>query len=324
MFAILSVMENKMKNRGGNIHFLPSPTIPIRVSSVWYFFIILFIVFCIPLFIQAEESPTTPTAVTLPAPPRRESNQVRIRMKVLEWSTDLSDEYGFRVLYASLPDSSSVLDGADLTFPMTSATDSGMRIFLDNIMTQSGSIEAVIECLEQYGSVEVLSEPNIICPVTPDLKADNPYHAKITTGSKIPFEKVQPVGETLAQVTDFRDVGVTLNVGVSKIHDNRYIQLVVQINVKNLAGYISVGTNKEGNPLFVPELTSREITNTLLAENEKTLITGLLVSQSKTSSGMGVPWISKIPLLGALFRNRKTTDKRQELVFLLRPEIIYD
>ena len=106
--------------------------------------------------------------------------------------------------------------------------------------------------------------------------------------------------------------------------ENEYIQLYVQINVKNLAGYISVGTNKQGNPLLVPELTSREITSHLLAQDEKTLITGLLVTEAQTSSGLGVPWISKVPVVGALFRNRKITNKKQELVFLLRPEIIYD
>lgn len=274
--------------------------------------------------LQAEDNPTTQTKVTLPPALPRESNQVRIHMKVLEWTTDVTDEYGFRLLYLRLPDSSSILEGTDLTFPMTSATDSGVRFFFDNLMSSAGSFEAVIECLEQYGSVEVLSEPNIICPVVKKFDPKNPYQAKITSGSKIPFEKVQPVGDTLAQVTDFRDVGVTLNVGVHDIIDEIYVKLLVRINVKNLAGYISVGTNKEGNPLLVPELTSREITSTLLAENEKTLITGLLVNQANTTSGMGVPWISKIPILGWLFRNKKSTNKRQELVFLLRPEIIYD
>ncbi len=276
--------------------------------------------------LRADQPSTSPTESlsTLPPITPKKSNQVRIHMKVLEWTTDLSDEYGFQVLYTRLPDSSAIVDGVDLTLPLPSATDSGMRIFLDNFMTNTGSFEAVIECLEQFGSVEVLSEPNIICPVVQKPPKNSPYQAKITTGSRLPFEKVQPVGDTLVQVTDFRDVGVTLNVGVRKIIANKYIKVAVKINVKNLAGYISVGTNKEGNPLMVPELTSREITNVLLAENEKTLVTGLLVTSSRTSTGMGVPWISRVPLVGALFRNKKSTHKSQELVFLLRPEIIYD
>jgi len=274
--------------------------------------------------VPGDDISTTPTVIKLPKPPLRKSNQVRIHMKVLEWTTDLSDEYGFRVLFDRMDGASSIVDSADLTFPMTSATESGMRIFLDKVMEGSGSFEAVIECLEQYGSVEILSEPNIICPVVKLKPKQKPYQAKITTGSKIPFEKAQPVGETLAQVTDFRDVGVTLQVEVRQIMNNQFVSIQVKIKVTNLAGYISVGTNKDGNPLLVPELTSREITNTLMAENEKTLITGLLINESRTSSGLGVPWFSRIPLIGALFGSRKTTNKTQELVFLLRPEIIYD
>jgi len=274
---------------------------------------------------SAQDIPTS-TSALLNIPPQKpvESNQVRIHMKVLEWTTDLTDEYGFRVLYSRNAGSGNIIDGADMTFPISAVTDYGMRAFFDNLMTQSGSFETFVECLEQYGSVEVLSEPNVICPVLPDAPKDEPYQAKITTGSKIPFEKTQSVGNTLVQITDFRDIGVTLNVGVRKILNNRYIQLVVLINVKNLAGYVSVGTNKDGNPMLVPELTSREITNFLMAENEKTMITGLLVSESYSTTAIGTPWISKIPILNFFFGNRKINTQRQELVFLLRPEIIYD
>lgn len=274
---------------------------------------------------SAQDVPTS-TSAMLNIPPQKlvESNQVRIHMKVLEWTTNLTDEYGFRVLYSRNAGSGNVIDGADMTFPISTVTDYGMRAFFDNLMTQSGSFETFIECLEQYGSVEVLSEPNVICPVSPDAPKDEPYQAKITTGTKIPFEKTQSVGNTLAQVTDFRDIGVTLNVGVRKILNNRYIQLVVLINVKNLAGYVSVGTDMNGNPMLVPELTSREITNLLMAENEKTMITGLLVSEAHSTTAIGTPWISKIPILNFFFGNKKINDQRQELVFLLRPEIIYD
>jgi type IV pilus assembly protein PilQ len=273
---------------------------------------------------SAQDVPTS-TSALLNIPPRKpvESNQVRIHMKVLEWTTNLTDEYGFRVLYSRNAGSGNIIDGADMTFPISAVTDYGMRAFFDNLMTRSGSFETFVECLEQYGSVEVLSEPNVICPVLPNASKDEPYQAKITTGSKIPFEKTQSVGNTLAQVTDFRDIGVTLNVGVRKILNNRYIQLVVLINVKNLAGYVSVGTNKDGNPMLVPELTSREITNFLMAENEKTMITGLLVSEAHSTTSIGTPWISKIPILNFFFGNKKINTQRQELVFLLRPEIIY-
>jgi len=271
-----------------------------------------------------EEAPTTDTLSSIVPRPPRTSSQVRVHVKVLEWTTDLSREYGFRVLYSPDSDTGSIVGDTDMTFPMSGGSDVGMRVFLDRLMTGSGSFNAVIECLEQYGDVEVLSEPNIICPVEASPDEKHPYQAKITTGSRIPYEKARTVGDTLAQVTDFRDVGVTLSVGVRKIVENQYVQLVVQVNVTNLAGYISVGTNKDGQPLLVPEVSSRQISNILLAENEKTLITGLLVSESKTASEKGVPIMARLPWIGPLFGSRKKSHKRQELVFLIRPEIIYD
>ncbi|WP_176045411.1 type III secretion system outer membrane ring subunit SctC [Burkholderia sp. BCC1644] len=73
----------------------------------------------------------------------------------------------------------------------------------------------------------------------------------------------------------------------------------------------------------LPVITSSEInTQAFVGEGESLLIAGY--STDKDSNGVArVPWVSKIPLLGALFRNTDRSHKHMERVFLLTPRIIH-
>jgi general secretion pathway protein D len=55
--------------------------------------------------------------------------------------------------------------------------------------------------------------------------------------------------------------------------------------------------------------------------NEGTLIIGGLIRQSQSRGSSGVPFISRIPLLGNLFKNTTKDQSRTELVILIRPEV---
>ncbi|AIO70224.1 type III secretion system outer membrane ring subunit SctC [Burkholderia oklahomensis] len=72
----------------------------------------------------------------------------------------------------------------------------------------------------------------------------------------------------------------------------------------------------------IPVVTSSEInTQAFVGQGESLLIAGY--STDKRSNGVtGVPWLSKIPLIGALFRYNSDEHSHMERVFLLSPRII--
>ena len=250
--------------------------------------------------------------------------QVRVELKTIEWTTDNSFDYGFTILYTRDNDSGAIIRTGDLTLPSQAAMDIGMKAFLDGISINQGDFTVILEALKQVGEVKVISEPTIICKVETfegDRKKE-PYSSMVKTGSRVPYEAAQPVGSTLAEVTRFRDVGVTLRVGAEQIINDEYIRLNIYNSVTNLAGYISVGRNREGNPMVVPEIYTRNITNTVITRNKSVLITGVLKDTSNVLNERGVPYLSSIPILGYLFKNRITQRKSHELLFLLRAEIL--
>jgi general secretion pathway protein D len=54
------------------------------------------------------------------------------------------------------------------------------------------------------------------------------------------------------------------------------------------------------------------------------IVIGGLISDSKTVTKSGVPLLSRIPLLGALFGTHESVTSKTELILLLTPHIITD
>ena len=58
-----------------------------------------------------------------------------------------------------------------------------------------------------------------------------------------------------------------------------------------------------------------------MRDGHTTVIGGIYVRRGATASS-GVPFFSKIPVLGWLFKNHTETDDRQELLIFITPRII--
>jgi len=69
-------------------------------------------------------------------------------------------------------------------------------------------------------------------------------------------------------------------------------------------------------------LDKTEATTNLVVRDGQTIIIGGLIREDATSSKSGLPFLSKIPVLGYLFRTTNTTTSRVELIILLTPHVI--
>jgi type II secretory pathway component GspD/PulD (secretin) len=74
-----------------------------------------------------------------------------------------------------------------------------------------------------------------------------------------------------------------------------------------------------GNP--IPTIATRYIKTTVSAPNCSTIALGGLITDGLTQNKDGLPILSKIPVVGALFRNTRKDKSRRELVILMRPEV---
>ena len=59
-----------------------------------------------------------------------------------------------------------------------------------------------------------------------------------------------------------------------------------------------------------------------MVRNKSTFIVGVMKTTKNFERQTGVPWLCQIPYMGGLFRNEEMVTEDQELLFLVRPEIV--
>jgi general secretion pathway protein D len=65
-----------------------------------------------------------------------------------------------------------------------------------------------------------------------------------------------------------------------------------------------------------------EAATNLVVQDGQTIVIGGLIREDTSKSLSGVPWISKVPLIGWLFGNTEDDKSRAELIILLTPHVM--
>ena len=190
--------------------------------------------------------------------------------------------------------------------PHTSTDASGNKT-----TTYTGS-GAIIKLLETFGRSNILS--------TPQIAAVDGQEAKIMVGSKEAYTtssvtQSQATTTTAQQVT-FVDVGVTLHV-TPTINADGMITMKIKPEVSSVTRFLKTS---QGDEIPIVESTNAE--TTVMVKDGATVLIGGLMNSSRVKDRKGIPLLSRIPVLGLLFRSTNDSVKNSELVVLLTPHIM--
>jgi general secretion pathway protein D len=119
----------------------------------------------------------------------------------------------------------------------------------------------------------------------------------------------------LTQNVEYRDAGIVLTV-TPRISDKR----VVALDVKQTVNQVGDPRPPSGSP----DIIKREVETSVVLRDNQTLVLGGLISTRRTSSREGIPWLSKIPIIGFLFGRTAERVERAELLILITPRVIGD
>ena len=72
-----------------------------------------------------------------------------------------------------------------------------------------------------------------------------------------------------------------------------------------------------------PPINYRRLKSTVRLKDGQTIILGGLIQEVVTRNYKGLPWISKLPLIGHLFKNHEKNKENSELVMYITPHIYY-
>lgn len=183
-----------------------------------------------------------------------------------------------------------------------------------------GNFDTTINLLGTQGNVQVLSSPRIATV--------NNQKAVIKVGSDeyfvtdIDFESNSDSNSTSTDIdlTPFFS-GIALDVTPQISEDGKIILHVHPTisKVEDQQKIISVGGQDLDLPLAFSSI--RESDSIITAENGQIVVIGGLIQNRSTDTNSSVPFLSDLPLIGELFKQKGEESEKTELVILLRPTV---
>jgi type IV pilus assembly protein PilQ len=147
--------------------------------------------------------------------------------------------------------------------------------------------------------------------------------AKISSGTEI-FIPTTSILSTASSGTGTTP-GASATTGVTVINAKLELTVTPHITPDNQI-LIHVKTEKK-DPDFnrqvqnIPPLSTRTAETDLLVGDKETIAIGGIYTRSESNSERGVPWLSKIPILGWLFKKEAKTDIQNELLIFITPTV---
>ena len=193
--------------------------------------------------------------------------------------------------------------GFAVNLPAPAAQGSGgaLGLTLGNL-SQSANLNLRLSAAEEEGSVKIVSSPKIS---TLDNK-----QATIQQGISIPISVVSAQGVN----TQFFSADLKLQVTPHVTQDGN-IAMKIDIS-KNEPDFGQTGAN--GNPTIQKKEAHTEL---LLRDGDTTVIGGIYTRNQGTNYSK-VPLLADIPILGWLFKSRRESDQRTELLIFITPRIV--
>ena len=185
-------------------------------------------------------------------------------------------------------------------------------------------MNASISALETFGTVRAVSSPRVT--------AMNNQNAKLDFTTDIVYFKIErkqddltnPTGGTNSRITSTSTPvtitqGINLDIAPSINLKTNEITLNVKPELSKLGKMIPDPINT-GNE--VPQMIKRTLNTTAKIQNGEVLVIGGLMSDDSSNTEVGVPFLSRIPILGYLFKSDSKKSTIIETVIFIKATII--
>ena len=186
------------------------------------------------------------------------------------------------------------------------------RIFPGFSYLYAGSnITATLNALGKVAKIRVLSAPKLLVL--------NNQTASLQVGDQVPVATESSVstiaaGAPVVNSIEYRDTGVILKV-TPRVNSGGLVLLDISQEVSDV---VTTSTSTINSPT----ISERKISSSIAVYDGHMIALGGLIKDNRTDGRQGIPGLSALPVVGALFGAHNDVNDRTELLVLLTPRVI--
>jgi len=159
---------------------------------------------------------------------------------------------------------------------------------------------------ELLGLSKVISAPKV---TTLDKR-----EAKISQGESIPYQTTSLQGTQ----TTFVDANLELNVTPQiTSRDPKETGKLIMLKVRTTRNSVGARSSPAG-----PSIERKEATTQVMVRDGESMVIGGVFIDSQNNSVAGIPYLSRVPVLGWLFKQKTESVSKSELLIFLTPSIV--
>ncbi|HYE01541.1 MAG TPA: type II secretion system secretin GspD [Alphaproteobacteria bacterium] len=237
--------------------------------------------------------------------------QVMIEASIVEVA--LNDQLRYGVQYFIGTGGLGITEGGR-TILSTGSSAAGIAPTLPGFgfsLTSGADARVVVDALDSVTDLKVLSSPQL-------LVLDN-QSARLQVGDEVPIVTQQATSTVtqqpqIVQSITYRETGVTLEVR-PHVGGADTVTLEIAQEVSDVARTTTSGIDS-------PTIQQRRVISTVNVGSGDMVLLGGLIRERNTTNQTGVPGLSSIPVVGALFGSTGVEARRTELLVLITPRLL--
>jgi general secretion pathway protein D len=176
------------------------------------------------------------------------------------------------------------------------------------------SAQAIVTALDNVSDLRVLSAPSVL--VRNNVEADFNSGQQIPVASTILNNNGNTNNDNTYSQVQFRQTGVSLKVK-PRISSNGMVFMEITQDVSSPS---ASGPTIGGNI----SVDNRKLHTEVAVQTGETIVLAGLIKTEQGDGSSGIPYLSRIPVIGGLFGTQNKSNNREEVLVLITPTIIRD
>ena len=246
----------------------------------------------------------------------RRQSQVLIETALIEVSSDFSKEIGIEYANLDTPNGNTQRGFGYTSMGITSSTGIGEArlpsptaagLTLGIFDGEDLGIPFILQMAQTRNDSNILSVPSIL--------VSNNKMASVSSEDEVPFQTSNATQTAVSNNVDYATAGISLNITPS-ISAHKYLRLAINLEVSSF--------RPNDSTTLPPSKITRTIRTFVDLPDGATMWLGGIVRNDVTDGESGIPYLSDIPVIGALFGSTSKNNVKTTLFFFCTPRIMED